>query len=322
MEAMNKDVVEVGKYCFLYLNQSQSLNCLLRPDRYFHRAPRRNNGTDTSTRTPTAAGGYRGGSRKGLDLTLGSPIPNVSSRYFTSSESQTAQDINIQARGGALLRSIRRVSDSKVISGPSLLVDEVLRASKASNISELVSTLWDGDTAAFRSLQNTTSRSTAMFFRPVHNGDSEKLKQPQTYQSPRIGLDLSHSSIPLPANNSSNSITPVLSHPRGVYVSKPYRFFIHPHLLTANGRGQTFLGVYKALIETESDTQEIQARLVKMTGLSVSSVTKYLEEYRLSKAGGQLKNFVGPSGKGVSATPSSFLKLMGTLERLTNATAN
>lgn len=278
-----------------------------------------------ATRAPTAAGGYRGGSRKGLDLTLGSPVPDIPSRYFTSpSEPQIVPDTSIQAHGGALLRSLRRISDNKVISGPSLLVDEVLRVSKASNISELVSQLWDGDTAAFHPLQNTTPRSTAMFFKPIPNAGFSKppVMPPKIYQSPRIGLDLSHSSIPVPANNSIDSIIPVLSHPRGVYVSKPYRFFVHPHLLTANGRGQTFLGVYKALIETETYTPEIQARIVKLMGLSVSSVTRYLEEYRTAKAGGQLKSFVGSSGKGVSASPSSFLKLMGTLERLTNVTAH
>ena len=285
--------------------------------RYFHRAPRRANETDISTRAPTAAGGYRGGSRKGLDLTLGGPVSEVSSKYFTT-KVETAPHPNTQAHGGALLRSLRRVSDGKVISGPSLLVDEVLRASKASTISELVNGLWNEDTVAFHSHQSTTPRSTAMFFKPIqaNNNGSDNPNPPEMYQSPRIGLDLSHSSIPVPANNSSDCIKPVLFHPRGVYVSKPYRFFVHPQLLTANGRGQTFLGVYKALIEAETESRKIEARLVKMTGLSVSSVTKYLEEYRIAKEGGQLKPFVGSSGKGVSASPASFLKLMGTLERL------
>lgn len=78
---------------------------------YFHRAP---------TRSPPAAGaplpGFRGGTRKGLDVTFGGP----------------------GAVGGILLRSMRRVSDGTLISGPSLLVDELLSTSSQPSIAALI----------------------------------------------------------------------------------------------------------------------------------------------------------------------------------------
>ena len=53
--------------------------------RYFHRAPRRAN-TDPLVPSTTAAGGYRGGTRKGLDLTFGGPVLPLSSQAATTSK--------------------------------------------------------------------------------------------------------------------------------------------------------------------------------------------------------------------------------------------
>ncbi|CAL1699939.1 unnamed protein product [Somion occarium] len=289
---------------------------------YFHRAPRRITTIQTSNRAPTAAGGYRGGTRKGLDLTLGKPVPKVASHFFTSEADEKYDPAN-EPCGGALLRSLRRLSDGKVISGPSLLVDEILRVSKAVNISELVTTKWNGNTSAFLPpSHDAASRTTTMFLRSIHNAAKSKSKHPRLFNSPRIGLDLSHSSIPIPPNNEISSLKPTLTHPRFMFVSKPYRYFIHPELLTANGRGQTFLGVYQAclaetgLAEDSQDMKRIVRRLVDLVGITEGKVVKYLEDYRIAKEKAQLKPFVGSTGKGVSAAPSSFLSLMGTLESL------
>ncbi|KAG6885596.1 hypothetical protein C0992_005019, partial [Termitomyces sp. T32_za158] len=127
---------------------------------------------------------YRGGSRKGVDLTFGGSHPetrNVSA-YFENAVS-TVESNQSSARGGALLRSLRRVSDSKVISGPSLLVDEILRLSNAADIPELVEKKWKGDTSAFGSRPNSLFlRARASFSQP----------KAAVYRSPRIGLELSH----------------------------------------------------------------------------------------------------------------------------------
>ncbi|KAI0782542.1 hypothetical protein C8Q75DRAFT_886138 [Abortiporus biennis] len=294
---------------------------------YFHRAPRRGDHG-----TPTATGGYRGGTRKGMDLTIGGPlVPHLSrpttttSRFFKndtnkSSSSSTSQSSsttsNIRTtRGGALLRTIRRVSDSKIISGPSLLVDEVLKASSASSIIDLVETKWTGDTSGFLPSQAATTsesitRLMRMFLRPRSVCEHETV----IYKSPRIGLDLSHSSI-------LSDIEKALIHPRTIFVSKPYRYFTHPHLLTANGRGQTFLGVYQTLKKAADyceDSHDIGLcdELVKRTGLKEGTVKKYLADYKTGLAKGNLKRFIGTNGKGASASASSFLELMGALHTI------
>ncbi|CCL99904.1 uncharacterized protein FIBRA_01929 [Fibroporia radiculosa] len=268
--------------------------------RYFHRAPRRSQSTATLA---TAAGGYRGGTRKGLDLTLGAS-PSRTSAYFPPPVSTSADPHSPTVRGGILLRTVRRVSDSKVISGPSLLVDEVLRISHAASIAELVEDRWNGDISAFPS--DAARKVTLALKRIPPKPDA---MPPILYRSPRIGLDLSHPDIP--ADNS-------LAHPRVIYVSKPYRFFVHPHLLTSNGRGQTFLGVYRNCVTTPAveDGDVFRSELAELTAMKLSVVVKYLSEFKHSLSHGSLRSFLGSSGKGASASPVLFLRMMGTLERL------
>ncbi|KAI0797396.1 hypothetical protein BC629DRAFT_1285897 [Irpex lacteus] len=298
---------------------------------YFHRAPTKATGASSSSgaRSATAAGGYRGGTRKGLDLTFGSPSESspavVSSRYFQAPQSgtkpaqsevkvlsSTSQDI----RGGILLRTIRRISDEKVISGPSVLVDEILRASGASTIVELVNQKWAGDTTAWSlsTTENTSTLQSSLRLIPV-TPTPEQLNPPHIYSSPRIGLDLSHSSIPLPSTPAGAAKT--LGYPRLTFISREYRFFVHPELLTANGRGHTFLGVYRSLTsesEKERSKGGLKERLVALTGLKANTVDKYLQEYLESVKDGRLSAFVVAKGKGAGSNPVSALRMFGTLE--------
>ncbi|KAG6886731.1 hypothetical protein C0995_005393 [Termitomyces sp. Mi166 len=254
---------------------------------YFHRAPRPSR---DSTRSLTSLTAYRGGSRKGMDLTIGSP-------YFDQTKTETTT-LNRSTRGGALLRTFRRVSDSKVISGPSLLVDEILRLSKAADISELVEEKWAGDTSAFG------SRSTSLFLRAKA---SFPLPKPTIYRSPRIGLDLSH-----PGTTASPS------HPRVVFLSRPYRYFTHPELLTSKGRPQTLLGVLQSCLDATYAGHDLKSKLLlkelmRITGLGEKTAFRYLEYYRDGVKTGKLKDFVGVQGKGASSSPETYLRLMGTL---------
>ncbi|KAG7447839.1 uncharacterized protein BT62DRAFT_796063 [Guyanagaster necrorhizus] len=111
------------------------------------------------------------------------------------------------------------------------------------------------------------------------------------YESPRIGLDPSH-----PGTTASPT------HPRVEFISQPYRYFVHPERLTANGRAQTLLGV---LPQKE------------LSGLKGKTVNAYLAEYQAGmdrKA--KLEEFVGARGKGVSSSPTKYMKLMGCIESL------
>ncbi|OCH89999.1 hypothetical protein OBBRIDRAFT_793711 [Obba rivulosa] len=269
---------------------------------YFHAVPRRAGKASPAT----AAGGYRGGSRKGVDLTLGSSSAVVSRHFATATSEPANFDSHPGLRGGVLLRTVRRVSDAKVISGPSLLVDEVLRASGASTISELVRTMWNGDISAFsgRSPDRTSQKRATMFLEYALR--DRNTTAPRVFSSPRIGLDLSHSEIPPDS----------LDHPRIQFINRPYRYFTHPHLLTANGRGHTFLGVYNALRDGSTSGYDICEETAKITGLKLSTVEKYSRDVNAGLEHGALASFIGKAGKGAGATPSTFLRMMGTLERV------
>ncbi|TFY71986.1 hypothetical protein EVG20_g1009 [Dentipellis fragilis] len=273
---------------------------------YFHRAGRN---TASQTSSKTTLPGYRGGSRKGLDLTFGAPSSlavvdeGTTSRFFKAAQPlDTNETTASHTHGGILLRSIRRISDSHVVSGPSLLVDEILRVSRASSLAQLVQMKWDNNISGFSSMVSGKATS-SLFLRPADLHEDQISRLPPIYKSPRIGLDLSNPAVQLSASD-----------PRVVFMPKNYRYFTRPHLLTANGRGQTFLGVYQSYLDTgkfNGDKERLLAEIVKLTGLTAQSVSKYETQYQLGRTSGNLKPFVGSGGKGASASPMSFLKMIG-----------
>lgn len=283
-------------------------------DRYFHRAPRR---SEDSHRSLTSQTAYRDGSRKGMDLTFGAPLPNwVKSKYFPSEAGTSAassQPVRELLRGGILLRSIRqRGPGGKITSGPSLLVDQILVASGASSIEQLVKNKWEGNISAV--LSDEESRSTCLYLKEV--GLEERKSLSKVYVSPRIGLDLSHPGTTGP------STLPL--HPRIYFLPKLYRFFVHPHLLVANGRPQTFLGVLHAHLDGSPSAEtallkpSLSNDIARVTGMKDATAAKYLADYRIGrKAGAEfLKTVIGPGGKGAASSPSMYLKMIGAISTL------
>lgn len=220
------------------------------------------------------------------------------SPYFSSSSTIISGEL---LQGGILLRTLRRKVDSVIISGPSLLVDQILTLSGASSIAELVQCKWKGSTSAFPPACGK-STSSSLYLRPR---TTPLLDTPLIYSSPRIGLDLSHPSI-----------TESSDHPRVIFIAKPYRYFTHPELLTANGRAQTFIGVLNALLGEGLKLDEVafRNRLVSITGLKQQTVNKYLADYQEGLSKGILSSYIGSAGKGASASPSTYLKMMGALQ--------
>jgi len=103
-----------------------------------------------------------------------------------------------------------------------------------------------------------------------------------------------------------------------IYISKPYRYFIHPHLLTSNACGHTFLGIYRACLDSgqfESDDDILQ-ETIRLSGLKEPTAVKYLADYNAGLQKGTLRSFIGSAGKGASASPATYLRLMGTLARI------
>jgi hypothetical protein len=287
---------------FAHATEEQSLS----GNWYFHRSPRR---SKDASRSATSTTGYRGGTRKGMDLTFGGP---VDSKYFAKSKPAPS----LAVRGGVLLRSMRRCTDSTLISGPSLLVDEILRRSGASSISDLVQNKWSGDTSALSARKHFPS----LYF---EQRSAEDLSSSPVYSSPRIGLDLGH-----PGTTAS------VGHPRVTFVSRPYRYFVSPSMLTANGRIQTFIGILAYHLHERqespissrsistghspvlSEDSELCQDISTTTGIKIPTVKNYVEDYEIGRAKGTLSQFAGQVGKGVGRSPARYLRMMGTLDRV------
>ncbi|KAF9522113.1 hypothetical protein CPB83DRAFT_864930 [Crepidotus variabilis] len=298
---------------------------------YFHRAPRR---SEDSTRSATSLTAYRTGSRKGMDLTFGGPLLPALAQRFAPAKVQDSETVPSAStgtadskisvpspkqllKGGILIRTLRQLGPGgKVISGPSLLVDQILSVSGASSIEELVEQKWEGNISAFLSDDPKESPPTCLYLKAV---DPPKRTTPKIYYSPRIGLDLSHPGTTGP------SVLPL--HPRIRYLVRPYRFFVQPDLLTANGRAHTFLGVLQSKIEDQVKTTTMDAALAKtflsseickLTGLKENTAAKYLAEYKAGRVAGVsvIEAQIGPKGKGAAGSPATYLKLMGALSKL------
>ncbi|KAH7338787.1 hypothetical protein B0J17DRAFT_717232 [Rhizoctonia solani] len=251
---------------------------------YFHRAPRRvpPNSQSTAPVPSPKTNGFRGGTRKGLDLTFGVP----------------STDQSTVAYGGILFRTLRNTQTKKVTCGPSLLVDEVLRSSGADSPATLVGALWKGNTSAFLSSEDELGPS-RVFLRPV---DRKGAKPPDMYSSPRIGLELSRIQTPSEAT---------ATHPRVQYVLRPYRFFTHPELM-GTIRPQTFYGLFLAH-EAGQLTRSGIADVTGMKPMQVPTYCGYIEAGRNAGPRG-VKDFVSEQGRGVGPVAAKFLKMVGVVE--------
>lgn len=201
-------------------------------------------------------------------------------------------------RGGILLRTIRRLSDRRVISGPSLLVDELLRVSSATSLSDLVENHWLGDI----SIRSHSPRAKSWL-------GLERIETPGSpgamYASPRIGLDLSHPSVQVDKADL-----------RLRFICAHYRFFVNPELLIANGRGQTFLGVALwAASELGCSADTLASNMAKQIGMQQATAVKYFLTYRVARETGDLHDFVGSVGKGAGSSAVPFLQMAGAVRR-------
>ncbi|KAG8940357.1 hypothetical protein FRC04_005412 [Tulasnella sp. 424] len=256
-------------------------------DRYFHRVPRWGEPKTPSTQLT----GYRGGTRKGLDLTVGGPMEPPSSP--SPSTANEAGDV----RGGILLRTIKNEDNGKVTCGPSLLVDELLRAAGAQDINHLVQTKMQNDRHAFFTPTDPPGPKPALSFIPheVAGSSTSSSFLPAIYTSPRIGLELSN------AANSESRIQ---------FVDRPYRYFILPKTFAKKGAMQTFAGLYRHFKAAGGS-----ASSNKIGGLIGMDVAKFLGHYNAGRNSSNVKDFVGPSAKGTSSAPDKYLRMLGALEK-------
>ena len=272
---------------------------LIHECRYFHRAPR---WTASSTNAPSVGGGYRSGSRKGLDITLGSTAQ-------PASEQESSVSVYEKPRGGILFRSVRVVSTGAVISGPSTLVDFILQTCGVEDIKTLVVEEWKGDTSAFQPSIPSSSPKLSIV---RTSSEAPALNNPVTYYTtPRIGLDLGHSTA-----------KPVATNPRVMFVQRPYRFLIEPHLLKVNGRPQMFVGLLHRTEEklgivswpySQMDKSKILQNIASLGGFSPSTAKTYLQHYENGIKGGSAKMASFCGMQGVTQSVEKLLQMFGAL---------
>lgn len=266
--------------------------------------------------TPIVGGEYRSGTRKGLDLTLGRVIKIGDGRNVDAllGSYQAASG----TRGGILLRSVRVMEAQTVVSGPSLLVDSVLKYSGAESIDELVAEHWNGDISAFPS--GSDQRSVSLV--PVPSSDANVgLGVSQIYCSPRIGLDLTNPSA-----------RPLLSNQRVSFVQRRYRYFRQPTLLRTKGQAENFLGTMYHCLKvpgwsiTELDRdwairfkkQSVIANIEKATGKA--GAARWLKAFEAGTQG-KVDRFCGNAGKTSSkAGAEHILSMYGAIAGLAWAT--
>jgi hypothetical protein len=261
-------------------------------------------------------GEYRGGTRKGLDLTIGKVIRSQVER--TADDPIGSYRPASGTRGGVLLRSVRVMETQTVVSGPCLLVDSILKYSGAESIEELVSEHLNGDISAFPQSRDRPSLSLVPV-PPPENANSER-EVSHIYRSPRIGLDLTNPSA-----------APSLTNPRVSFVQRRYRYFRLPTLLRTKGQAENFLGtLYHSLKvpgwsitgldrdwATQFKKQSVIANIEKATGKA--GATRWLKAF---EAGTQVKvsRFCGAAGKTSKAGAEHTLSMYGAIAGLGWAT--
>jgi hypothetical protein len=76
--------------------------------------------------------------------------------------------------------------------------------------------------------------------------------------------------------------------------------------------------MYRTCLDSDqfqSDDDTLR-EVIKLSGLKQSTAVNYLADYNTGLQQGTLQSFIGSAGKGVSASPAKYLKMMGTLVRI------
>ena len=204
-----------------------------------------------------------------------------------------------------------------VVSGPSLLVDSILKYSGTESIDELVTEHWNGDISAFPS--DSTRRSLSLIQIPPSDANLG-LGVSQIYCSPRIGLDLTNPSA-----------RPSLSNQRVSFVQRRYRYFRQPTLLRTKGLAENFLGAMYHCLKvprwsiTELDRdwailfkkQSVIADIERVTGKT--GAARWLKAFETGTQG-KVERFCGAAGKTSKAGAEHILSMYGAIAGLAWAT--
>jgi hypothetical protein len=178
------------------------------------------------------AGAYRSGSFKGLDLTFGDGTMH----------------------GGVLLRGLE-TEDGTLIDGPSLLVDHLLKLTKAASVRVLDSMI------ANRAAWDASS--------PVRLEDTDSARTQPLFRCGRVGLTL---------KNARNK--PAATR----FILKPYRYLSEPRK-TAKGKPLMVLAMHARGAGVEE--------IVKATGCPRKSVERYVADFEVGRGRSDFAAYIG-----------------------------
>ncbi|CAG8622430.1 23102_t:CDS:1 [Cetraspora pellucida] len=265
--------------------------------------------------------GYRGGSRKGIDITFGSKNRNI--------------------YGGILIRAIRDDETNQVIEGPSLVVDKILElcdVDQQGGIRKLVEVKWKGQSGISTNMENSNGLVylekiddenannvdmsmiigkkrrknatvvTSPFFtqafskrikKDYHEDSSMNRSTSELvlYSSPRVGLTLFNTQ-PSPSC-------------RLRYLLKPYRFFLFPHLLN-KGKMQIVIGLYERFKNID--------KVSEASNISRSVVERCIKEMTAGMNNGNINDFVGKKGRGTNG--NDYCRMVGAVRKWETETYN
>ncbi|KAJ1981138.1 hypothetical protein H4R35_000842 [Dimargaris xerosporica] len=204
--------------------------------------------------------GYREGTRRGLDITLGYNAPTLDKTIGAYSHPILAQRQGMQGqvRAGVLIRSIQDVAVGTLVSGPCLLVNTVLDHLAVQKIAQLVNSHFHGNLEAdraklsakmaaqrgwyFQRLTPALHRQLAAITKPYTLPRSPYFTEPAASQwfkplrTPRVGLGFNTKKYQLDAQL--------------LFWPKLYRY-VHPDIRftdLAKGRHYTIIGYLHVLL--------------------------------------------------------------------------
>ncbi|KAF7731276.1 hypothetical protein EC973_000692 [Apophysomyces ossiformis] len=184
--------------------------------------------------------GFRGGTRKGVDITIG-------------------RDDERRSAGGLLIRAIIERDSRRVIEGPSLVVDEILKGLKYTNIKDLVHKQW----LDHKQEGVCWSENSGFYLKAKLSNENRPVKrrkldenEVKIYASCRVGLGLT---------NSHPSTATRLS-----YVGRRYRYIMQPQVLK-KGMIWTIFDMLHSSISID--------KIQSLTGVKMKALEKYRQEY-------------------------------------------
>ncbi|KAJ3123507.1 hypothetical protein HK098_001854 [Nowakowskiella sp. JEL0407] len=224
-------------------------------------------------RQGNAMDSYRGGTRKGLDITFGSPV-TITNMIPNDTEPPLQVITTKQFHGGFLIRSIQP-SSGRMIEGPCLVVDEILSKFGKDSIKELVSGPLNGSIDATKGplklelINNVSVDNVKDTLDPVGFLSDTR----SVYTGPRVGLAIA---------KTYQDVEQRLS-----FIALHYRYFVFPKL-QKKGYTQLLTGLLvNSYLDGAEESPEWDVdkclkktgEIIGLTGAKKNKISSFITEF-------------------------------------------